>query len=114
VTSDWKNAHANDANAFAEHELIEDVLTEFASNMGFERKGLPEYGLQKIVRYTAQVVLARARGIDPDRLRMTDDEWMESQRRLMNVFLEAGKPVTVTDGHMGAHIDPDLDRPARD
>ena len=25
MTSDWKNDHANEANAFSEHELIEDV-----------------------------------------------------------------------------------------
>ena len=51
---EWKNAHANEATDFSKHELIENVLTEYAENMGFKREGLPEYGLQKIVHYVAQ------------------------------------------------------------
>ena len=110
MTTDWKNEHANQARAFAEHQLIEDVLTEYAMNMGFERKGLPEYGLLKIVLYVAQIVLARAKGFEPERLLMTDEEWMASQHRLMNIFLEEGKPVTVVNDDMVVHIDPELDR----
>ena len=93
--AEWKTAHANEAKGFAQHRLIEEVLTEFADNMGFERKGLPEYGLHKIVNYTAQVVLARARGFDPELLVMTDAEATQSQLRLMRMFAEAGKPVIV-------------------
>lgn len=93
--ADWKNAHANEADEFAKHELIDDVLTEFAGNMNFKREGLPEYGLQKIVRYVAQIVLARARGFDPDLLRSTPEEVTEHQLALLRAFEEAGKPVFV-------------------
>lgn len=95
MPTDWKNYHANEATKFAEHPLVESVLTEFADNMNFERRGLPEYGLLKIVNYVAQVVLARARGFDPELLRMTPEEATESQLRQMARFIEAGKPVTI-------------------
>lgn len=110
MTGDEKNAHANQANAFAKHPLVDEVLTEYASNMNFERKGLPEYGLQKIVMYVAQVVLARARGFDPELLTMTDEEARERQLRMADAFLAAGKPVIITDGNMVASIDPEMDR----
>jgi len=93
--SDWKSAHANEAEGFADHKLVEDVLDEFAKNMGFKREGLPAYGLMKIVSYVAQVVLARARGFEPDLLSLTEDEANEVQLRLMRIFAEAGKPVFV-------------------
>jgi len=111
VSGDWKNAHANEATDFAKHPFIDEVLTEFATNMGFERKGLPEYGLQKIVHYVAQVVLARAKGFEPELLIMTAEEGNEHQRKLMRMFLEAGKPVIVTDGNFVATVDPKEDRP---
>lgn len=93
--TDWKKAHANEAEKFAKHELIDSVLTEFAENMNFKREGLPEYGLQKIVTYVAQIVLARARGFEPELLKMSDEEFNEHQRNLINLFVEAGKPVVV-------------------
>jgi hypothetical protein len=95
MTADWKQAHANEAEQYAQHEMVESALSEFAMNMGFERKGLPEYGLLKIVSYVAQVVLAGARGFDPELLRMTPEEATEAQLRLMRAFQEAGKPVVV-------------------
>lgn len=105
-----KNAHADEANAFADHVFVDEVLTEFADNMNFERKGLPEYGLKKIVRYVAQVVLARARGFEPEVLSMTDEEYMEFQRRQINALVDAGVPVIVTDGEHVISIDPEQDR----
>jgi len=107
----WKQDHANEAERFAQHQFIEEVLTEFALNMGFERKGLPEYGLKKIVYHTAQVVLARARGFEPERLVMDDEEYRQHTQRLTESVLAAGKPVIITDGHMVVNIDPVLDRP---
>lgn len=93
--TDWKQDHANTAEEFAQHEIIEDVLTEFAYNMGFKREGLPEYGLKKIVYTVAQIVLARARGIDIEALRMSDEEVLQYQARLAKAFLEADKPVFI-------------------
>ena len=92
---DWKKSHANEAEAFADHRLVEDVLDEFAMNMNFKREGLPAYGLMKIVNYVAQVVLARARGFEPELLSMTESEADEVQLRIMQAFAEAGKPVVV-------------------
>lgn len=106
----WKKDHANEAERFAEHELVEDVLTEFASNMGFERKGLPEYWLHKIVVYVAQVVLARARGFEPELLLLDDAEIAEHQRRLIEMVVKADKPVTIVAGDVVATIDGN-DRP---
>jgi hypothetical protein len=110
VTPEEKTAHANEAERFAKHQIIEDVLSEFALNMHFERKGLPEYGLKKIVYHTAQVVLARARGFEPDLLLLTDEEAHEKQMRMADAILAAGKPVVITDGNMVASIDPEQDR----
>ena len=95
MSESWKRDHANLAEQYAKHEMIEDVLSEFASNMGFERKGLPEYGLSKIVMYVSQIVLARARGIEPEMLRMDDDEFSEHQRRLLEIVLAADKPAFI-------------------
>ena len=72
--ADWKLAHINEAVEAAQHEMVENVLSEFALNMGFERRGLPEYGLQKIVQYVAVVAYSRALGIDPDTLRLSYKE----------------------------------------
>jgi hypothetical protein len=110
MNTEQKNAHAAEARRFAEHEFIEDVLTEYAINMNFERKGLPEYGLKKIVHYVAQVVLARARGFEPEVLTMTDEEHHAYSLRLADAFLDAGKPVIITDGNMTVNIDPEKDR----
>lgn len=95
--SDWKNNHANEACKFAKHSFVEIVLDEFALNMKFKREGLPEYGLQKIVLYIAQVVLARAKGFDPDLLEMSQDEATAEQWKLIEAFNKAGKmPYTVS------------------
>ena len=111
MTVDWKQAHANEAEEFAKHRFVEEVLTEFADNMRFERKGLPEYGLNKIVRYVAQVVLARARGIEPEALSMTAEEYNAFQFRRMQALADGGVPVIVTDGRTTFSVDPEQDRP---
>lgn len=91
--SNWKQHHANEAEKVRENEMIQDVLTEFAGNMGFKREGLPEYGLCKIVSYVAQVARAEALGFDPALLRMSAEECDESMLRLAQMAVEAGKPV---------------------
>lgn len=93
--TDWKKHHANEAEKAVENEMVQNVLTEFAKNMGFERKGLPEYGLSKIVSYVSQVARAEALGFDPHLLRMTDEEADESMLRLAEIAAESGKPVWV-------------------
>lgn len=110
--SDWKREHANEAERFADHRFVDEVLTEFASNMGFARKGLPEYGLQKIVSYVAQTVLARARGFEPERLTMSEDEYMSFARQRVDSLLAAEIPVVLTDGQMVISLD-GSDRPVK-
>lgn len=91
--NDWKQHHANEAEKALENEMVQDVLTEFAKNMGFERDGLPEYGLCRIVSYVAQVARAEALGFDPHLLRMSDEEADEQGLRMAQIAAEAGKPV---------------------
>jgi len=105
--ADWKQAHANEAESYVYDDRVEATLVpildrvvrEFADNMGFEYKGFPRYGLHKIITYTAQIVLARSKGFDPELLRTSEAEATAHQLNLMRMFAEAGKPVflVVTD-----------------
>jgi len=95
--SDWKQHHADEAEKALDNEMVQNVLTEFAGNMGFERDGLPEFGLMKIVSYVAQVARAEALGFDPYLLRMTDEEADEQGLKLAKIAAEAGKPVWVIE-----------------
>jgi hypothetical protein len=53
---------------------VQETLTEFAQNSGFEREGLFEYSLTKIVNVVGVVSHAHARGIDPELLRVPHRE----------------------------------------
>lgn len=92
-STDWKQAHADAAEKALDVDLVQNVLTEFAGNMGFKREGLPEYGLAKIVSYVAQVARAQALGFDPELLRMTDGEADQQGLEMARLAVEAGKPV---------------------
>ena len=72
--SDWKQHHANEAEKATFHLLVQEVMAEYADNMGFELKGLPRYGLLKVANYAAIVARAQALGFDPDLLRLTPQE----------------------------------------
>lgn len=95
--TNWKRQHAIDSERAAEHPLIEDALTEFARNMGFERKGLPEYGLLKIVATVAIVVRARTLGFDPELLRLTPEEANERLQAKARAMVAAGIPTLRVD-----------------
>ncbi len=99
--ADWKQHHANEAEKVLESEMVQNVLTEFAKNMGFKRTGLPEYGLVKIVSYVAQVARAQALGFDPYLLRMSDEEADEQGLMMARVAAEAGQPVWVIEESSG-------------
>jgi hypothetical protein len=100
--ADWKRTHANEAEKAWENEMVQNVLTEFAGNMGFKREGLPEYGLSKIVSYVAQVARAEALGFDPMLLRLTPQEADQSLLRLAEIAAETGKPIwAITDEQVG-------------
>jgi hypothetical protein len=79
----------------AQHEIVDMTLSEFAGNMHFKREGLPEYGLKKIVSHVAQVVLARARNIDPNDLKVTSEEADDYHKKLIDVCVKSGKAVTI-------------------
>lgn len=102
---DWRQHHANEAEKACEHELVQNVLTEFARNMGFERDGLPEYGLTKIVATVAQVARAQALGFDPDLLRLSADEADAELLALARKAVECGKPTWVIRDDDAQRID---------
>jgi hypothetical protein len=94
---DWKQHHANESEKALDQDLVQSTLSEFASNMGFKREGLPEYGLAKIVSVVAQVARAEALGFDPELLRLSSSEAAEQQLRLAQIAAKTGKPIFVLE-----------------
>lgn len=95
MTGDEKQAFANEAEKALEHPLVEEVIDELLFNLRLrgQQSSLPRYGIKKVAMYVATVARAQALGIDPDTLRMTNDESDEVQMRLVEAALGAGKPV---------------------
>jgi hypothetical protein len=89
----WKDHHANESGKALDHDLVREVMDEYAKNMGFELEGLPRYGLMKVAMYAAQAARAQALGFDPDLLRMSDGEADEQMLQLAEAAALAGKPV---------------------
>ncbi len=102
---DWKAVHANAANEALEHELVRQVMEEYAGNMGFKLDGLPRYGLMKVASYAAQVARAQAFGFDPDLLRPSDDLADRRGLALARKAVAMGKPVWVVRGDDVQRID---------
>jgi hypothetical protein len=101
--SDWKNVHANAAGKALDHDLVKDVIAEYAENMGFDpENGLPAYGVRKVAMYAAQVARAQALGFDPNLLRMTDEETNSDLLALAAEAVLRGLPTWVLDGSGGA------------
>ena len=99
MTSDEKQAFANEAEKALSHKLIEDVVDEalLNHNGNSERTGLLYYSLMKVAMYTATVARAQALGIDPDELRSTREESTKGMLRQARAFVAAGKPVLRVD-----------------
>jgi len=95
--SDWKQQHADAADAVFDAAMVRDVMEEFAANMGFQLDGLPGYGLHKVVSYAAQVARAQALGFDPELLRLSDDEADAATLAVARAMVAAGKPVLRLD-----------------
>ena len=93
MMTDWKQHHANEAEKILLDQTVQNVLSEFADNMGFKREGLPEYGLLKVVSYAAQIARAQALGFDPELLRLSPNEAALRELELDKVAAETGKPV---------------------
>ena len=92
MTSDEKQAFANEAERALAHPLVRDVIEEFADNMGFDLEGLPKYGMMKVAMYAATVARAQALGIDPNDLRHTPEEGDAAMARKMRAAVDAGVP----------------------
>ena len=95
---DWKQRHANEAHRAVEHPLVQEVMAEFADNMGFALTGLPAYGLAKVAHYAAQVARAQALHFDPELLRLTPEEANRVQWELAARAVYEGVPTTVIEG----------------
>lgn len=99
----WRQKHANEAEKALKHELVEDVMKEFAENLqrnpDVAREGWDSaqfrYGMMKIGAYVAQVARAEALGFDPELLRPSSEEADEQMLRKAQMAVEAGKPVWV-------------------
>lgn len=74
---------------------IQEVMEEFAGNMNFELRGLPEYGLRKIVLHAAMIGAAFATGQSIEDLKASPDEVTKSQRQLIEAFSKEGLPIIV-------------------
>lgn len=96
-SSEVRREIADEAAKAWDTKLVQDALTEFAGNLRFERKGLPEYGLMKIVNYVATVAHAQARGIDPELLRLSPEEAEAALLERARAMVAAGKPVLKLD-----------------
>lgn len=104
-SSDIRREIADQAEKAWDTELVQEVLTEFAGNMGFERKGLPEYGLMKMVNCVASVAHAQARDLDPEVLRMSADEAEVHLMKRARAMVAQGKPVLKIDDTGATRLD---------
>lgn len=94
---DWKQHHANEAERVFDVQMMQDVMEEFAENMGFKLDGLPKYGLMKVAGYAAQIARAQTLGIDPMLLKMTPTEAMSHQLWLAAEATFKGVPTYVIE-----------------
>lgn len=97
MTSEEKQAFADEAEKALSHRMIEGVVDEALFNHGGDKSSLLYYSLMKVAMYTASVARAQALGIDPDELRSTPDEANEHMLRRARSFVAAGKPVLRVD-----------------
>jgi DNA-binding MurR/RpiR family transcriptional regulator len=98
IERDWKQDFANDAEKAINHDLVRFVVEEFIDNMSPSvdlSKGLPRYGLTKIMHYAAMVARAQAIGIDPETLRLDAKEATAEMIALAEHAHRLGKPVIV-------------------
>lgn len=88
----WKQHHADQSERVFDVQMMQDVMAEFAENMGFTLDGLPKYGLMKVAGYAAQIARAQTLGIDPELLRMTPAETTSHQLWLAATAAFKGVP----------------------
>lgn len=96
--NDWKEKHAKDADESLKHDLVKGVVEEYVDNMrGYVDldKGLPSYGLHKVMHYVAMVARAQALGFDPNLLKLSNGEATEEMLKMARLMVERGTPVMV-------------------
>jgi len=96
--TDWRDAIANEAHHATEHPLVADVIAELLDNLGLAPGGLPEYGIQKVAHYAAMVSRAQTLGIDPDLMRLSNEEATSLQLELAAQAVADGVPVHLIEG----------------
>lgn len=97
----WKQHHANESERIFEVQMMQDVMEEFAENMGFKLAGLPKYGLMKVAGYAAQIARAQTLGIDPELLRMAPTETTSHQLWLAATAAFKGVPTYLIEAGEG-------------
>lgn len=85
------------ANTVIAHELVVDVMAELRGNLGVADQGLPAYGISKVAHYTAMVAIAQTLGIDPDLLRLTNEQANSELLRIAAEAVALGIPVMQID-----------------
>jgi hypothetical protein len=100
--SDWKQDFANDAEKALDHAIVKETVDEYVDNMKHNygvdlSKGLPYVGLSKVRMAVALVARAQALGMDPDLLRLSNDEANADIIAMARRFHEAGKPVFIVE-----------------
>ena len=110
MTTEKHPIYAAIDRAFDASEM-KDVMAEYASNMGFELKGLPAYGLRKVARYMAIVTFCELTDTSLFQFKGTPEEFARHQDRIMHACLDAGKPVIVTDGETVRSFEPKEESP---
>lgn len=103
--SDWKQAHANEAEKALDTTLVKDVIREQLENLGREDDALAKYGLTKIAMYAASVARAQALGFDPELLRLNADEANDALLAKARLAVELGKPVWLIDETGATRLD---------
>jgi UDP-N-acetylmuramyl tripeptide synthase len=95
MDTDEKQAFVNEAEQAYKHPLVKSVVQELLFNLRAEGDALVSYGIHKVANAVAIVARCQALGIDPEELRMTDEEIATHMERMAQIALEAGKLIMV-------------------
>lgn len=98
MSGDWKQQFANEVDKAIAHPITQEAIDELLFNLRSSRNRMEYYGLLKICNVVGHIARAQALGIDPETLRMTDDEASEVVRDRIRAVADAGNPVIVVDG----------------
>lgn len=105
MTSEEKQAFANEAEKALSHPLVEEVVDEALENHGGDKQSLLYYSFMKIAMYTASVARAQALGIDPGDLRNTREESIEQMLGRARRLVAKGMPVIRIDERGATRLD---------